>query len=150
MIAGFAFIPGKRVRPGTVPALAGLTKALTVSGGVAFAYGELGYLHTDGTVRKAQSDGTSAEAEGAVMCVQVGGVLSGASGTFRLLGVVTGLSGGLAGRPAFVSPTAGGLYTPDMSATFPPTTGFSKIVGRWLSSTVLWFCPSPEVAPFAL
>jgi hypothetical protein len=83
-----------------VAARAGLTRSMTVSGGAAFALGEIGYVHTDGTVRKAQSDGTSTEAEASVICVAAAGVANGAAGRFRFLGVVAGLSGGTAGALA--------------------------------------------------
>lgn len=128
----------------SILAIAGVVAQFTVSGGAAFAFGEVGYIHTDGTVRKAQSDGTSAEADAAVICTTAAGVANGASGSFRLVGVTNGLSGGTAGSLAYVSATAGAI------TTTPPVTGFSKIIGRWLSATSLYFAPSPEVAPFAL
>lgn len=125
----------------------GLAELLTVSGGVAFALGEVGYIHTDGTVRKADANDTPEKAEAQVICIASAGVANGASGAFRYLGLVTGLSGGTAGSLAYLSATAGGITT-----TLPASPGstYSKIVGRWRSSTVLWFCPSPEIAPVTL
>jgi hypothetical protein len=127
---------------------AGLAELLTVSGGVAFAYGEIGYLHTDGTVRKAQADSTDLKASAAVICIVTAGVADGASGAFRYLGPVTFPTAvGTAGALVYVGITPGSLTT-----TLPvsPTSAFSKVVGRWRTTTVLWFAPSPEIAPFAL
>lgn len=147
MIAGFAFISGKKLSASAIASRAGLTAALVVSGGVAFAFGEIGYLHTDGTVRKAQSDGTVAEAAAEVICVQATGVASGSSGTFRVSpGIITFPSAvGTAQALVYVSATAGGL------TTTPPAIGsglYSKVVGRWLSTTKLHWFSSPEVVPF--
>lgn len=118
---------------------------LAVSGGAAFVYGELGYIHTDGTVRKAQSDGTLEEAWAEVLCVEPAGVANLASGLFLAgPGVVTGLSGGTAGSLAYVSATAGAI------TTSVPGTGHLKIVGKWLSTTVLKFFADPSGEPFIL
>ena len=118
----------------------GVFASLTVSGGSAFAYGEVGYIHTDGSVRRGQSDGTEAEAQIEVICVQSGGVADGATGLFRVApGPVTGLSGGTAGSLAYLSATAGAL------TTTPPSTGYSTIVGRWRTSTELIFRPRDSI-----
>lgn len=126
---------------------AGLAELLTVSGGAAFALGEVGYIHTDGTVRKAQADGTPAEAEVAVICIASAGVANGASGAFRYLGLVPGLSGGTPGALAYLGTVAGSTTT---AVPISPTFTYSKILGRWRTATILWFGPSPELPPVTL
>lgn len=113
---------------------------LAVSGGANFAKGEIGYIHTDGTVRKAINSGTEAQAYARVICVASAGVASGASGYFLCAsGIVTGLSGGTAGALIFVDSVAGALGS--AAGTW------SKVVGYWLSSTVAVFDPCPAIAP---
>lgn len=126
----------------------GVADRLTVSGGAAFAYGEVGYIHTDGTVRKAQADGTAAEAEAKVICINSTSVASGSAGLFRIApGRVPGLSGGTAGSPGYVSDTAGAITT-----TAPTTAGrYSKILGDWQSATVFYFNPdrnTPQIPAY--
>ncbi len=125
--------------------LANAAQKLVVSGGVAMIFPEIGYIHTDGTVRKAQSDGTEAEAGAAVLCLSTVSVASGSTGLFLGPGnFIDGLSGGTAGALAYLSPTAGALTT-----TLPvsPTANFSKIIGRWLSATLLHFLPDYNAVP---
>lgn len=108
---------------------------LTNSDAAAFVYGEVGYLHTDGTVKKCQSDGTEAEAQLEVICIEAAGVAVAAPGTFSTGGIIPGLTGGSAGALAYVSATAGAL------TNTAPSSGYSAIVGRWISTTVLNFRP---------
>jgi len=117
---------------------------LTVSGGVAFVYGELGYYHTDGTVRKAINSSLLASfCE--VICIEAAGVASGSAGLFRVApGLVTGLSGGTANAIGYVSPVAGAI------TTTPPTYGtatWNKPVGRWKTTTVFNFHPVASIEP---
>lgn len=125
----------------------GSARVLTTSGGASFAYGELGYIHTDGTVRKSQADGTAAEAECMVICVNGTSIASGSTGLFQFPGaLVTDLTGGTAGSRAFVSATAGAITN-----TAPVVVGhFVKGVGRWQTTTMLFFDPHPEIAPAPL
>lgn len=124
-------------------ALSGIFAAattLTVSGGAAFALGELGYIHTDGTVRKAINSGTEAQAYAKAICVAAAGVADGASGLFLCCsGIVAGLSGGTAAALGFVGSTAGAIGS--SAGTW------SKVVGYWLSSTVFVFDPCPALPP---
>ena len=116
---------------------------LPVSGGVAFAYGEVGYLHTDGTVRKSQRDGTQVEAKTQVICLSAT-IADGAAGLFRGPGRITGLSGGTGGSDAFVGATAGSIDTS------PPAEGtghYLTNLGVWVSSSVLLFNPQPTIGP---
>lgn len=114
-------------------------QTLTVSGGAGFVRGEIGYIHTDGTVRKAINSGTEAQAYARVICVSTS-IADGASGLFLCAcGIVTGLSGGTAGALGFVGSTAGVIGS--SAGTW------SKIVGYWLSSTVFVFDPCPAFAP---
>lgn len=116
---------------------------LTVSGGAAFAYGEIGYLHTDGTVRKAIATGATT-AFARCMCITAAGVADAASGTFLVApGIVSSLSGGTIGATGYVDESTAGAI-----ATAPPSTGnFSKILGVWLSTTVFAFHADPAVEP---
>jgi hypothetical protein len=120
----------------------------TVSGGVAFAYGEIGYLLADGTVRLAQSDGTQAEADAVVMCVAAAGVADGASGLFVTGADVPGLSGGTPGSLAYVDITAGALTT--TVPTWAHGDRWIRPVGRWLTATILRFFPSLDATPMEL
>ena len=108
---------------------------LTVSGGNAFALGEVGYSHTDGTVRRGTPAGTEAEAQIAVVCLVAAGVANGASGLFGLGAcIVTGLSA-LTPAALYYLAAAGAI-----TATAPGS-GYSVIIGRAVSATVLNFFP---------
>jgi len=108
---------------------------LTVSGGSAFALGEVGYIHTDGTVRRGTPAGTEAQAQIAVVCLVAAGVADAASGLFGFGGcLVTGLSGLTPGALYYLA--AAGAIT----ATAPGS-GYSVIVGRAVSATSLHFFP---------
>ena len=108
---------------------------LTVSGGSAFALGEVGYVHTDGTVRRGTPAGTEAQAQIAVICMVAAGVANGAVGLFGFGGcLVTGLSG-LTPAALYYLAAAGAI-----TAT-APASGYSVIVGRAVSATVLHFFP---------
>lgn len=115
---------------------------LTVSGGAAFAKGEIGYLHTDGTVRKA-IDTSATTAEAVCICVAPAGVADLASGLFLCAsGLVTGLSGGTAGALGYVGAVAGAI------GVMPTTAGrFRKLIGRWITATVFLFEPNPYAQP---
>lgn len=108
---------------------------LTVSGGSAFALGNVGYLHTDGTVRLGSPSGTEAQAQIAVVCLAAAGVADAASGLFGFGGcLVTGLSG-LTPPALYYLAASGGI-----TAT-PPASGYSVIIGRAISATSLHFSP---------
>ncbi len=116
---------------------------LTVSGGVAFAYGEVGYIHTDGTVRKSQRDGTQIEAVTQVICISTA-VADGAAGLFHGPGRIPGLSGGTGGSLAVVSATAGVI-----TVTLPAQdSGFYLTrLGIWATPTILLFAPEQPIGP---
>lgn len=110
--------------------------AYTVTAGEALSYGDICYIKAaDGKAYKAKSNGTAAEAEAQIICRESAGILINVSGLFAALGGLSALSGGTAGSIAYLSTTYGA------STTTPPTTGYSKIIGRWLSSTFLHFQP---------
>jgi hypothetical protein len=114
-------------------------KTKTVSGGTAFAYGEVGYIHTDGTVRLGQVT-TEAAATIAVVCLAAAGVASGAAGLFGFPGcLVGGLSGLTIGKQYLA---ADGTLT----AT-PPSADWSVVVGVADSATSFHFLPG---TPFDL
>lgn len=120
--------------------IAANVEQLTVSGGADFAYGDIGYIHTDGTVRKSQNDGTSAEAEAEVVCLEADGVDDTLTGDFAAAGgFIPGLTGGSAGALAYIDSTPGAI------TNTPPVSGYSTIVGRWISATVLLFKPRDPV-----
>ncbi len=114
--------------------------AYTLTAGATFVLGEVGYIHTDGTVLKAQSDNTVTDSAAMVICIESAGVLSAATGLFSPNGFVSGLSGGTAGSLAYLSGTAGAITTTQ------PAVGFPKPIGRWLTSTLLYFAPLQEVS----
>lgn len=116
---------------------------LTNSDATAFARGQIGYRHTDFTVRKA-IDTSALAAEACYICIASAGVAAGASGLFLACpGVVKGLTGGVATGLAFVGNIGGDI------ANVPPTTPgrFRKPIGRWISATVLAFDPMPYAQP---
>lgn len=107
--------------------------------GEAFAFGEVGYAHTDGKIYLAQSGGTAAEAEASLICVAPGGVIMNAVGSFASYAILT--ASGTAGSLAFLSGTAGAI------TTSAPSTGYSKILGRFITATKLVFSPDINTYP---
>lgn len=110
--------------------------------GQAFAFGNLGYLATTGSIWKftdANSETTSAGKLG--ICVSAGGSASGSASTFLLWGKVRadGLFPLLTGT-MFVSTTAGAIQS------FPPTGTLDvvRLVGYANSSSELHFNPSSD------
>lgn len=87
---------------------------------------------------------TLAGADCACICVQPGGVANGESGLFAFAPcIVTDLTGGIAGALAFVSDDIPGEILPA-----PPMVGnWAKVIGRWISTTVLAFDPCPYARP---
>lgn len=110
--------------------------ARSMVAGETLALGDICYVKAaDGKLWKAKSNGTAAEAEAQFICSASAGIAANVAGMFTALGFVGGLSGGTAGSRAFLSTTYGG-YT-----TTVPSANYSKLIGRWVSTTVLYFMP---------
>jgi hypothetical protein len=96
------------------------------------SYGQLCFIFGNGTVKKAKSNGTEAEASVECICLE-SALTNGSSGRFKINGAVAGLSG-TAGAIGYLSQT--GTIT-----TTPPTSGagdtFSTIVGRFSKTNTL-------------
>ena len=100
------------------------------------ALGDVCYVKVaDGRLWKGRADLTMVEASVSFICSQVGGILGGASGLFSGCGFINGLTGGAIDSPCYLSAVAGGR------TTVVPTTGYSKLLGRYVSPTVLFFMP---------
>lgn len=110
--------------------------ARSMTAGELLVLGDICYVKAaDGKLWKAKSNGTAAEAEAQFICSAAAGIAADVAGMFTALGFVTGLSGGTAGSIAFLATTYGA------STTSVPSADYSKIVGRWVSTTVLYFQP---------
>lgn len=113
-------------------------RQLTAATGNTFALGETGYINASEEVVKTNAALLS-ECEGrAVMAAEA--VAGGTSGSFALEGLITGLSGGTAGK-AFFGTTIGGVQN-------SPPTGSGHVVrvaGYWISDSEFDFLPSDEV-----
>lgn len=108
--------------------------AQTLVAGETLVAGDVCYIKVaDGKAYKAKSNGTAAEVE--AQCIARAAVASGATGLFTFLGVVSGLSGGALGTRGFLSTTYGGI------TTVVPSANYSKLLGRWISTTVFFFMP---------
>lgn len=105
-------------------------------GALTLQFGDLCYVFGDGTVKKALTTGTEAQASVECMCMET--LTPGSTGSFRLEGPIKGLSGGTAGAYAYLDPN-GDLTT--VVPTFGAGDLFSTVVGRWLSTTMLRFRP---------
>ncbi len=120
-------------------------RPFTVSGGVAFVYGDIGYLLADGTVRLGIST-SQVPAECRVMCVASGGVADGARGLF-VRGPVDVPNFPTVGTPnalGYIDKVAG-----KTTATPPDYTDgdrWIKITGYWTETDVYHFSPSIIVA----
>jgi hypothetical protein len=128
---GLIGLPNVATTPGQLtPVTMQNTDAVTIN------YGELAYVFTDGTLKRATKNGTEAQAYATHICVSVGGVTAGSTGRFTTLGRVTGLAGGTAGSNAFLGDN--GVIT----TTVPTTVGqFLVPVGVWVTTTVFNFNP---------
>ncbi len=111
---------------------------LSVTAGETIAAGDIVYIDSAGAVFKADADAAAKAAIGFVLS----GITSGASGTVYFgSGMITGLTGLTPGSLYYLSSTAGGVTT-----TAPTGTGkIQQIVGRAVSSTVLYFEPQPAI-----
>jgi len=111
----------------------------TLTAGEALSAGNLVYVNASGQVLKADANAATKAAVGFVLS----SVANAASGTVYFgSGIVTGLTGLVAGTEYFLSASATGAVT----AT--PPTGTSKIVqpvGRAISTTILYFEPQAYV-----
>lgn len=105
------------------------------AGQVAYISNGSGSL-TNGYWYKADSDLAYASGSAALVGVVTADVTSGAQGTFRLLGRVTGLSGLTAGSLYYVSSTAGAI-----TSTAPAN---ARFVGAADSTTSLVLSPAPS------
>ncbi len=121
-----------------------ITQILTVSGGAGFVLGEIGYIHTDDTVRKAIN--TSALAAYCTV-MALGTIANGAAGLFLCVPGVIDLSG-IAGAAAQALGYVGG--TAGLITTTAPTYGtatWTKPVGQFLSATKFLFFADPAIQP---
>ncbi len=110
-------------------------------GAATIAYGDYCYISGNNTAKLAQSDGTEDEAMCTLMCVQVGGILPGASGKFVNGGVVAGLVGGTANAEIYLSATPGaGQAAPNLTAG-----QYNTFLALWLSTTSLQFNPAQPI-----
>lgn len=109
---------------------------------VTFGYGDLVYIFGSGTVKRAKSNGTEAEASAEAVCLETA-LTPGSTGRFKINGAVSGLSG-TPGAIGYLSQT--GTITNTV-----PTTGagdvFSTIVGRFSKSSTMLL---KSTFPFAL
>lgn len=117
------------------------------SHGSNLVFGNVCYVHTDDTVKKAQSDGTAPEAISLVLCVNPSAIANGDEGLFLPIdGLVdmNGVSSGTPGQLIYLSATAGAFQT-----TLPsyPTNTYSVILGRWITSRYLRFNPDLNITP---
>lgn len=132
----FGQIPGLGI--GTSPVTpGGWSTVQLINGDVdVITVGQVCYLSANDTARKAQSDGTEAEATCVCMCVDPS-IAAGAAGRFVFGGLVIGLSGGTVGTLGYLSATAGGI-----SATPNLTAGqYNVLLGIWQSASKFQFNP---------
>jgi hypothetical protein len=114
----------------------------TLTAGVAFAVGQLGYISSDGKAYLYDANAEST-AKGALVLATTA-IASGASGLFLKSGEWT-TSGLTAGATYYGSETSGGITT-----TVPTTSGaIVRIIGYAQSSTVLIFNPSNDYVVLA-
>ena len=129
-----------------VPLTAG-DNDITGTAGEAFTAGQLAYLSdgsgslTAGRWYLADADLTYASVT-PMIAFAVDAIALAASGTFRLAGRMTGLSGLVAGTNYYVSATAGAV-----TATQP---GNSRFVGQADSTTTMVVAPNPAVVDFSV
>jgi hypothetical protein len=119
-------------------------RKFTVSGGAGFTKGALGYLYTDGTVRKAIN---TSEAAAYCRVIALGTIADGASGYFLIApGIVTisGISGAGVNVLGYVGGTAGVITT---TAPTYGTATFLKPVGMFISATEFQFFADPAILP---
>jgi hypothetical protein len=107
-----------------------------------FVFGEVGYIFGDGTVKKAISDGTEAEAQADVICMET--VLTpGSTGQFKTFAKLA--IAGTAGNIGYLSQLS------EITDTVP-TSGagdtFSTILGKWFEDNLFVFNPRGTVGVF--
>lgn len=130
-----------------VPFAAGDTD-VTATAGEALTAGNVAYLSdgsgslTAGRWYKADADFTYASTSAGMVGIVVGDIASAGTGTVRLIGRTTGLSGLTAGTPYYISATAGAL-----TATVPAN---GRFLGVADSTTTLVLAPNPARAPMQL
>jgi len=126
----------------------GAELALITNGhGSALAYGDVCYIHTDGTAKKAVHAGADAASRARWICLTRGGLADTATGVFSGPGAVAELTGGSTGASAWLG-TAGDIINTPLDALDPASYGkFRVYLGEWLSSTKLNFQPTE---PFLL
>ncbi len=114
---------------------------LTNGDGTAITKGQLCYASADDTAKKAQSDGTEAEATCVYMCLDAT-IAPGATGNFVLGGVVAGAGAGHTfGTTGYLSGTPGAISnTPNLTAG-----QFNVLVGFWLNATDFQFAPQVPI-----
>lgn len=114
---------------------------VTGTAGEALSAGEWAYLSngsgalTPGRWYKTDADTSYSASSAMLVGVAVAAISNGASGTFRVAGKMTGLSGLVAGSDYYLSGTAGAIST--TPGTMP------RFVGRADSTTTLVLAPNP-------
>lgn len=106
--------------------------------GEAIAAGDVVYLAADGSWYKADADAAATSSLAKYVGMAPSAVASGATGSFRIQGRVTGLSALTVGTTYYVSATAGAL-----TAT-PPTN--TRLIGTADTTTSLLIAPNPATA----
>jgi hypothetical protein len=133
----------------TIPALkvsdGAELQLLTNGSGGALTFGDVCYIDTDGTAKKATNAGTEQQARARWICLTRGGLANAAVGVFSGPGKVAELSGGVAGSSAWLD-TAGAIVETPLDPTDPANVGkFRVYLGEWLSTTALNFQPTEPV-----
>jgi len=104
--------------------------------GSAITVGQVVYVSGDGLVKLAESDNTEVEASAVAVCVEAT-LADGDEGRFRTLGLVA--RAGNEGEVVYLSATAGA------TTETAPTTGWSLVLGRQVSSTLYYLDPGLPV-----
>lgn len=131
---------------GQIPAIGGATAPVTPGGwspvsltngdGTAITLGQVCYLSANDTARKAQSDGTEAEATAVCICIDAS-IAAAGTGRFVFGGIVVGLSGGSVGDLGYLSATPGGIAAvPNLNLG-----QYNVLLGIWQSTTKFQFNP---------
>ena len=127
----------------SVPTTSGNTDIESQTAGEALAAGDCAYLSdgsgslTSGRWYQCDADNTYESSTAAMIGIATTAIASGASGTIRTGGRITGLSGLTAGSRYYASATAGAL------TTTPPTN--ARLVGQGITTTTLAILVDPGV-----
>lgn len=109
---------------------------LTNGEAVAITKGQVCYLSTNDTAKKAFDNGTLAQASAICICIDAS-IASGATGRFVFGGRVPGLAGGTVNTLGYLSTVAGAIAAvPDLTAG-----RYNVLLGLWISATEFQFNP---------